>query len=161
MTIRLGRKSQKYGRFNYIYIILFIVIAEVITRLIFGFLIYRHSIYIIFISLFYISSCIICIYLLIGKRLLFVMNHPEDQNDYFDSVNITNFISLNKEEKKFYSNVNKIRHHKTNKNKNKNSKVTDEIDLITINPDNIFFNRSLKLLNQQNENSNIQEKEPK
>ncbi|OUM57650.1 hypothetical protein PIROE2DRAFT_17300 [Piromyces sp. E2] len=99
-------------------------------------------------------ACMVCMYALIGRRLIYVISHPDDEES-FESVNITNFISLNKEEKKFYSKVKKINHCKS-----KQKRITqDEADFISSNPNNIFFNRSLRMFNQQGEKINVREKE--
>eukprot|EP00833_Pecoramyces_ruminatium_P006366 jgi/Orpsp1_1/1180398/evm.model.c7180000073244.1 len=152
MIKKTGKISKKFGEVKFIYSILYIFIAETVTVFITYYVPYQNNYIFIFLSCFYGISCIICIYLLVGSRLLYIVKHPDNQesstnegpiSNYPTTIDIVDFIPSHLENEKHSYLFN-------NKNKMKSSSSDSQIedDPITNNPNNIFFNRSLEMLNQ-------------
>ncbi|KAL6594791.1 hypothetical protein LY90DRAFT_675619 [Neocallimastix californiae] len=161
MLIKIHKISKKYGDIKFIF---FIVI------LLFSTSIFDGSIYLLngtdsfFFVLFivYLICCVLSTYLLVGYRLNFIKNHPikngsyngnSVNDDYFDNaINLVNFIPLIKDKNSingfsFKSSNGKSKY--DNKNNGTFYIIPEEEDPIDRNPNNYFFNRTLKMLNQK------------
>jgi len=162
MVARSGKFSKKFDEIRIIFLIILLlggIVSMEVVMIYSSSTNYSKNFFFIF-SVNFIISCI-CIYLLVGSRLLFIMKHPQrpdelDENnsfyhEYFSSLHISDFI-----DKKYFQShpmitfkpkKEKLKSKRGRSTNNGNRTVVIENDPIANNPNNYFFNKGLELLN--------------
>jgi len=163
MVLKSGKLKKKYDEIKIIFLIILLLIGAVLVELV---MLYTPTS--VFLPHFlgtyslYIIICFICIHLLVGSRLLFIIKHPYNKdtidendpyyNEYFNNIHISDFID--KQQKKtmqlYNQNFNQNKRKSSNQKQNNDKSTTSSIenDPIANNPNNYFFNRSLEMLKQ-------------
>jgi len=158
MVAKSGKFSKKFGEIRIIFLIILLlggIVSMEVVMIYSSTTTYSKNFFFIFLVNFIISC--ICIYLLVGSRLIFIMKHPQNPeeldesnsfyHEYFSSLHISDFI-----DKKYFQShpmitfkpKEKIR---SKKNSNSATRTVVENDPIANNPNNYFFNKGLELLN--------------
>ncbi|ORX71004.1 periplasmic binding protein-like II [Anaeromyces robustus] len=106
MIIKTYKDSKRYGQFKFLYVLIFTFIIELIEDLLSpkipptG-----HFIFFIMIYILSMASDLLCIYLLVGSKLIYIFKHPSDEEffnsdnlstDYFNNTDIAHFIPMKK-----------------------------------------------------------------
>jgi len=151
MIITLGKTSIRFNEYKFIIIILLIFIFTNILYCILPYLPRKNfEFYYLILSILYFILHTLCIYLLVGSRLLYIYKHPYSNEENFYSINpfkcpinLSDFVSLDSYKNKslFKKNSTKV------KDKNSYPSVSDN-DSFLNNPNNYFFNYTLKHLNK-------------
>jgi len=160
MIIKTGKVSKKFDEYKLIYVIIALLIISIVIEWIFFSLPAKHfTIYYLIVCCVYILCCIICIYLLVGSRLIYVIRHPltkeapdgaKRSEDYFNILDIADYLPKDNESLR-----RKHRHIFNHQFSSSNSSLTMvENDPITSNPNNYFFNRGLEMLNRLDSDDN-------
>jgi len=106
----------------------------------------------------YMIGSLCSVYILVGSKLLYIRKHPDQDNDTnnINNLNIADFVPSNIEElKKGKSPKSSKEGHRSNKHGSKvrlfsqtatntTTTYTSDIDSITDNPNNYFFNQTLE-----------------
>jgi len=88
MIIKTGKVSKHYGQFNFIYVLVLTFIIEgVASGLNHKLPTNRYTRYYIMFLIFIMLCDVICIYVFVGTRLLFIFKHPEIKDDVNVVVN--------------------------------------------------------------------------
>eukprot|EP00833_Pecoramyces_ruminatium_P012416 jgi/Orpsp1_1/1186448/evm.model.d7180000050659.1 len=165
MVRKSGKASKKFDEVKFIYVILIIMFVAFLLS---AFFIYvKKTIYFLILCGIYALSCGVCIYLLVGSRLLYIAKHPQDSfnsehsfQNYFNIIDIADFLPMKKGKEKNSDdckfNKNKLKNLKKNSNSSINS-IDDDPNIN--NPNNIFFYQGLAMLNQQSKDFKCQCKE--
>ncbi|KAG4086039.1 hypothetical protein H8356DRAFT_1736773 [Neocallimastix lanati (nom. inval.)] len=158
MVIKIHKLSKKYGDIKFIFFIVVLLFTTTIFDSSIYLLLGIDSLYVVLYGI-YLFSCIVSTYLLVGYRLIYIKKHPikdgsfngnsVDDGHFDNAINLVNFIPLMKDKNnRTFSFFNRSKH-------DLNSHGTfvifqdDDNDSIEKNPNNYFFNRTLRILNQQ------------
>ncbi|ORX42625.1 hypothetical protein BCR36DRAFT_337135, partial [Piromyces finnis] len=101
MIIKTGKISKHYGEFNFIYGLILILIAESLRDFIIPYLPANgyFTYYVIFLIAYMVYN-ILCVYIIVGSRLIYAIRHPEQEfSNKADSnftKSTTNLISKDK-----------------------------------------------------------------
>ncbi|OUM58190.1 hypothetical protein PIROE2DRAFT_67769 [Piromyces sp. E2] len=144
MVIKTGKVSKHYGEFNFIYGMLLILIAESVRDFIIPYLPGNgYFTYLIIFFVVYMVYNILCVYIIVGSRLVYAIRHPDQESYKTDSYYTKSTIGLIPKKSK----KNKLTSSTTiNSNKSLSENTTDENEI----PVTIFIEDSNKTLNSNN-----------
>jgi len=180
LTLKTIKVSKKFGEVKFILFIALLLFGSIIYEITFIYLAtfnFDNIIYFFFSHILYLISSILCIYLLVGSRIIYLMRHHQkrdiskNDNEYFDNiVNIVDFIPLKRGNNKNhildykYNEINKLSNNTLTNRSNKISHYyLNNIRNININNNNISStntnvnnnNFTFNSNNNSNNNDNI------
>ncbi|ORX44513.1 hypothetical protein BCR36DRAFT_406368 [Piromyces finnis] len=95
MIIKTGKISKHYGQFNYIYVLIFTFMVErIMDTLLDKLPSNRYFLYYVLLIIFYMISNTLCIYILVGNKLIHIFKHPIPSDSY-DELKSENDYSTN------------------------------------------------------------------
>jgi len=95
MIIKTGKISKHYGEFNFIYGLVLILIAESVRDFIIPFLPGNgYFTYLMIFLLVYMVYNVLCIYIIVGSRLIYAIRHPNQSSYKADSYYTHSTIGL-------------------------------------------------------------------
>ncbi|ORY30657.1 hypothetical protein LY90DRAFT_705431 [Neocallimastix californiae] len=162
MMIKSGKATKKHSEVNFIYIIVLLLLISFVVQMAIIFLPQKSfSFTFLVVCIIYMSSCALCVYLLVGSRLLYIFKHPisgekEDFNfnNLYNIVEIADFVPLKNDGNNPYYVKDKLKNkneYKHKKNKYSRSHSDNPDYIISNNPNNFFFNQSLNIISQHNQ----------
>eukprot|EP00833_Pecoramyces_ruminatium_P013615 jgi/Orpsp1_1/1187647/evm.model.d7180000059197.1 len=152
MIIKTGSISKQYGQFKFIYVLVIIFIVDWTVWTILPEIPYKgyFVFYILLLTSFMITYAI-SIYYLVGSKLLYIFNHSMELDslnsgdDHNKAANLSYFVPELKNE------INNINAKSSQRASNRiSSDLTFSEDEIDNNPNNLFFNISLQMINKSN-----------
>eukprot|EP00833_Pecoramyces_ruminatium_P005488 jgi/Orpsp1_1/1179520/evm.model.c7180000069679.1 len=171
---KTGKISKKYDEIKFIYTIV-IHLAE---GIIFGAILLclpkeNFTVYFLLVCTIYLFFSCYCVYLLVGRRLMYIIEHPmkqEESINKYNVLNIADFVPVRSNKKNHYSHShshslsifskNRSMYHDPNQEDTLSMISEYRHDTISNNPNNYFFIQTLKRLNNQSiKNSSYVEEE--
>ncbi|OUM57649.1 hypothetical protein PIROE2DRAFT_64881 [Piromyces sp. E2] len=156
MIIKTRKTSKKYDEIKILYITFVLSVVSIVMEWIYFSIPSKNfSIYFSIICFIYMFTCILCIYLLVGSRLIYVIKHPvnsdsptedNNHNDYFNVVDISDFIPGKKGNGKKKNTA--LYDTEDTLNPTNSIVAIPNDEFILNNPNNYFFNQSLEKLSK-------------
>jgi len=149
MIILTGKITKKFGNFSYIYAIAFKTIIDYFAGRILVRIRGDHFKELFFAYLvFYNIICFLCIYILVGSRIRYIVNYPtsfdasnNSSNKVISTRDLMDFVSLKKNKEQYLDLMEEVnQNRKANASNYLNSYSTNAINYLYANTNNSIFN---------------------